>query len=65
MEHVPSLWPDVLEVNTRTDICATVSGPWQVKRLRAGGGLTKCFGPIGTRLTPSSVNYGNAPRDDS
>ena len=42
-EHVPCLWPDVLKVNTRTGIRATVSGPWQVKRLRAGGGLTECW----------------------
>ncbi len=31
-----------LKVDTRTGIRATVSGPWQVKRFRAGGGLTEC-----------------------
>ena len=35
------------------------------KRLRAGGGLSENVRPIRTRLTPSSVDYGNAPRDRS
>ena len=49
-----------LKVNTRTGIRATVSGPWQLKCLRAGVGLTEYW--TYENEADTVIIYGTTPR---